>query len=171
MKRLLAIMIAMLILVPVVALADQIGDDMELLKDDEVKTVTVDGRRLENRAKLGLAIGRPWGLVFGYHFTKTFEGNLLFGSNLNMDGLTVGGSGLFTLVNLKIGKEIFPLSAGPAVYLNFSNPFTMDALGVARLEYTFDVPINLYLEGGVGINLLDDLQFAWTAAVGVRYVF
>ena len=60
MKRLCAIVITMLILVPVFALADQIGDKMELFKDDGVKTVTVDGRWLENRAKLGLAIGKPW---------------------------------------------------------------------------------------------------------------
>jgi hypothetical protein len=171
MKRLIAVVIAMLILAPVFAFADQVGHDLEQLKDDEVKTVTVDGKWLENRAKLGLAIGRPWGLVFGYHFTKTFEGNFLLGSNFNIDGVTVGGSGLFTLVNLKIGKEIFPFSVGPAVYLNFHNDFNMDALGVARLEYTFDAPINLYLEGGAGINVFNDVEFAWTAAVGVRYVF
>ena len=171
MKRLAYIMIAMLILVPVMAFADQIGDELELLKDDEVKTVTVDGKWLENRAKLGLAIGKPWGLVFGYHFSKSFEGNLLLGSNFNIDGVTLGGSGLFTLVNLKIGESIFPFSVGPAVYFNFFNTFNMDALGVARIEHSFNAPINLYLEGGAGINIFDDITFAWTAAVGIRYVF
>jgi hypothetical protein len=171
MKRLIAILIAMLILVPVFAFADQIGDGLEQLNDDEVKTVTVDGRWLENRAKLGLAIGKPWGLVFGYHFTKTFEGNFLVGSDFDIDGVTVGGSGLFTLVNLNIGKEIFPFSVGPAVYKKFQNHFNKDALGVARIEYTIKAPINLYLEGGVGINMFNDIEFAWTAAVGVRYVF
>jgi len=164
-------MIAMLVLVPALVFADQVGDEMELLKDDEVKTVTVDGRWLENRAKLGLAIGKPWGLVFGYHFTKSFEGNFLLGSNFNIDGVTVGGSGLFTLVNLKLGEQIFPFSVGPAVYANFFSTFNMDALGVARLEYTFKAPVNLYLEGGAGINIFDDLNFGWTAAAGVRYVF
>jgi hypothetical protein len=171
MKRTLAIMVAMIILVPVFAFAGQAGEDVELFQDDEVRTVTVDGRWLENRAKLGLAIGKPWGLVFGYHFTKTFEGNFLLGSDFDIDGVTVGGSGLFTLVNIKIGKEMFPFSVGPAVYFNFQNNFNMDALGVARLEYTFKAPVNLYLEGGAGINMFDDTAFAWTAAVGVRYVF
>ena len=171
MKRTLAIMVAMIILVPVFAFAGQTGEDVEMLQDDEVRTVTVDGRWLENRAKLGLAIGKPWGLVFGYHFTRTFEGNLLVGSDFDIDGVIVGGSGLFTLVNLKIGKELFPFSVGPAVYANFQSNFNMDALGVARFEYTFKAPVNLYLEGGAGINIFDDIAFAWTAAIGVRYVF
>jgi hypothetical protein len=172
MKRLLVVLIAMLFVLPVVAFADELGDELDLLgKDEEAKTVKVDTKWLENRAKLGLAIGKPWGLTFGYHFSNSFEGNLLLGSNFNIDGVTVGGSGLFTLVNLDIADQIFPLSAGPAVYLNFFDPFTIDALGVARLEYTFNIPLNLYIEGGIGINILDDLEFGWTAAVGARYVF
>jgi hypothetical protein len=171
MKRLIAIMIAMLILIPALVLADQVSDEMVQLKDANVKTVQVDGKWLENRAKVGIAIGKPWGLVFGYHFTETFEGNILVGSNLNIDGLTVGGNGLFTLVNFKVGDTIMPFSVGPAVYLNFFDNLNMDALGVARLEYTFDAPVNIYLEGGVGINILQDVELAWTAAVGVRYVF
>lgn len=172
MKRLLAILIVVLLLLPVVAFSDELGDELELLgKDKEAKTVKVNTKWLEHRAKLGLAIGKPWGLTFGYHFSKTFEGNLLLGSNFDIDGVTVGGSGLFTLVNLDIADQIFPLSVGPAAYLNFFKTFTIDALGVARLEYTFNIPLNLYIEGGVGINILDDIEFAWTAAVGVRYVF
>lgn len=171
MKRLIAIVIAMLILVPALALADQVSDEMVQLKDDDVKTVKVDGKWLENRAKLGIAIGKPWGLVFGYHFTETFEGNLLVGSNFNIDGLTVGGNGLFTLVNFEVGTTVMPFSVGPAVYLNFFDNFNMDALGVARLEYTFNAPVNIYLEGGLGINMFEDVAFAWTAAGGVRYVF
>ena len=172
MKRLVLILIAVMFVFPVVTFADQIGNELELLKnDDEVKTVKVDGKWLENRAKLGLAIGKPWGIVFGYHFSKSFEANLLIGSNFNIDGLTVGGNGLFTLVNLAIGNEVFPFSVGPAAYLNFFDTFNMDALGVARLEYTFDEPVNLYLEGGIGINMFEDISFAWTAAAGVRYVF
>jgi hypothetical protein len=172
MKRLLVILIVVLFVLPTVAFADKLGDELELLKKDkEAKTVKVDTKWLENRAKLGLAIGQPWGLTFGYRFLKSFEGNVLVGSNFNMDGVTVGGSGLFTLVKFDISDQIFPFSVGPAAYFNFFDPLTIDVLGVARLEYTFDIPLNLYIEGGAGINILDDVEFAWTAAVGVRYVF
>jgi hypothetical protein len=172
MKRLLAILVIVLLALPAVTFADELGAELELLKKDkEAKTVKVDTKWLENRAKLGLAIGKPWGLTFGYRFMKSFEGNLLVGSNFNMDGVIVGGSGLFTLVNFDIAGEIFPFSVGPAAHFNFFDPFTIDALGVARLEYTFDIPLNLYLEGGAGISMLDDIEFAWTAAVAARYVF
>ena len=172
MKRLIAILVVVLLVLPAVALADELADELELLqKDKEAKTVKVDTKWLENRAKLGLAIGKPWGLTFGYRFMKSFEGNLLVGSNFNIDGVTVGGSGLFTLVNFDISGQIFPFSVGPAAYFNFFDPFTVDVLGVARIEYTFDIPLNLYLEGGAGINIPEDIEFAWTAAVGVRYVF
>jgi hypothetical protein len=172
MKKIVAILIVVLLALPVVAFADELGDELELLKKDkEAKTVKVGTKWLENRAKLGLAIGKPWGITFGYHFSKSFEGNLLVGSDFNMDGVVVGGSGLFTLVNFDISDQIFPFSIGPAAHLNFFNTFTIDALGVARIEYTFDIPLNLYIEGGLGINILDDIEFAWTAAVAARYVF
>ena len=172
MKKLVAILIVVLFTLPVVAFADELGDELELLKKDkEAKTVKVGTNWLENRAKLGLAIGKPWGVTFGYHFSKSFEGNLLVGSDFNIDGVVLGGSGLFTLVNFDIADQIFPFSVGPAGYFNFFDPLTIDVLGVARLEYTFNIPLNLYIEGGAGINILEGVEFAWTAAVGARYVF
>ena len=172
MKRFLAVLIVALLALPAFAFAEELGDDLELLKSDkEAKTVKVDTKWLENRAKLGVAIGKPWGLTFGYHFAKSFEGNFLVGSNFNVDGVTVGGSGLFTLINFDIANQVFPFSLGPAAYFNFFDTFNIDALGVARFEYTFKIPLNLYIEGGAGINILDEIEFAWTAAVGVRYVF
>jgi opacity protein-like surface antigen len=171
MKRLLLILIVVLLTVPMASFADDRADDPELLQDEGAKTVTIDTKWLDDRAKLGLAIGYPWGVTFGYHFTKTFELNILLGSRFDLDTFVLGGSGLFTLVNFKIGQQIFPFSIGPAVYFDFADPTSMDALGVARLEYTFKFPLNLYGEGGVGYTAFNRTGFQWTGAVGVRYVF
>jgi len=168
--RVLLLVIVAVIVFPVMALAEETGDQLELLKD-EPKTVKIDGSWLEERAKVGLAIGEPWGLVFGYHFTRTFEANILVGSRFSFDTFTVGGSGLFTLVKFQIGETVMPFSLGPAAYFDFGDGTSMDALGVARLDYTFGIPLNLYLEGGVGYTLFNRTGFAWTAAVGARYVF
>jgi len=169
-KRVLLLVIVAVIAFPVIALADQTGDQLELMKK-EPKTVKIDGTWLDARAKLGLALGEPWGVVFGYHFTKTFEANILLGSRFKFDTFTVGGSGLFTLINFQIGKQIFPFSVGPAAYFDFGDGVSVDALGVVRIEYLFDIPLNLYLEGGAGYTLFNRTGFAWTAAVGARYVF
>jgi hypothetical protein len=163
-----------LILLSIVVFAAPLAfaDELELLKKgDTVKTVKIDSSWLENRAKLGLALGTPWGVTFGYHFSEKFEGNFLIGSTFKVDGVTAGGSGLFTLVNLDISDEIFPLSAGPAAYFHFADPFGIDILGVVRIEYTFGIPLNLYLEGGGGVEVLDEVGFAYTIAAAARYVF
>jgi hypothetical protein len=141
-------------------------------KEKEPKTVKVDTDFLAGRAKVGAQFGQPLGAVFGYHFTKTIEGNMLVGTNIGFDYFVLGGNALFTVINFEAGKSVLPFSIGPAVYANFDEPFNMDILGVARLEYKFkDSPFNIYGEGGVGINTFDDLELGWTAAVGVRYVF
>jgi hypothetical protein len=167
MKRFLILLVILVFAAPFA-----FAEELELLKkDDKVKTVKIDSSWLENRAKLGLALGTPWGATFGYHFSEKFEGNFLIGSTFKVDGVTLGGSGLFTLVNLDISGEIFPLSAGPAAYVHFADPLGVDLLGVVRLEYTFDIPLNLYLEGGGGVEILDEVGFAYTIAVAARYVF
>ena len=170
MKRLVILITAVVIACPVFALAEELEGGLALLKD-EPKTVKIDTQWLDERAKLGLAIGEPWGLVFGYHFTKMIEANFLIGSRFSFDTFTVGGSALFTLFNFQISKQIFPFSLGPTVYFDFADPTSMDALGVARLEYTFNIPLNLYFEGGAGYTLFNRTGFAWTVAGGARYVF
>jgi hypothetical protein len=141
-------------------------------KEKGPKTVKVEPPVLANRAKVGAQIGQPIGAVFGYHFTKTIEGNILLGSNIGFDYFVLGGNVLFTVINFDVGETVLPFSIGPAVNANFADPFNMDILGVARLEYTFkDTPVNIYGEGGLGINVFDETQLGWTAAVGVRYVF
>ena len=62
MKRVLILLIAVVLACPVFALAEDLGNELELLKD-EPKTVNINTKWLDERAKLGLAIGEPWGLV------------------------------------------------------------------------------------------------------------
>jgi hypothetical protein len=141
-------------------------------KEKEPKTVKVDTDILANRAKVGVQLGQPHGIVFGYHFNKTIEGNILAGTNAGFDYFVLGGNALFTVINFDVGKTVLPFSIGPAVFANFDDPFNMDILGVARLEYNFkDAPVNLYIEGGLGVNAFDNLDLGWTAAAGVRYAF
>ena len=141
-------------------------------KEKGPKTVKIDDNFLVNRAKVGVQLGKPLGAVIGYHFTNTIEGNLLLGSDFGFDYFVLGANALFTVINFHVGKTELPFSVGPAVFANFADPFNMDILGVARLEYTFkDTPINLYAEGGLGVNAFNEAELGWTASAGVRYVF
>ena len=149
-----------------------IAGSLAYAKEKEPKTIKVDKNLLANRAMVGVQIGQPLGAVFGYHFTKTIEGNLLLGTNFGFDYFVLGGNALFTVINFDVGKTVLPFSVGPAVFANFAAPFNMDILGVARLEYTFkDTPVNIYAEGGLGVNAFDAVAIGWTASAGVRYVF
>ena len=141
-------------------------------KEKEPKTVKIDDELLVNRAKVGVQLGKPLGAVIGYHFTNTIEGNLLLGSDFEFDYFVLGANALFTVINFDVGETVLPFSVGPAVFANFADSFNMDILGVARLEYTFkDTPINLYAEGGLGVNAFNEAELGWTASAGVRYVF
>ena len=137
------------------------------MKDKESSLITGE---MEGRAKLGITLGYPMGVVFGYDFAESTEVNALVGTRFN--DLILGLNMLFTLVDIKIDGESFPLSLGPAVYLELSTTFDMAVLAILRWEYTFkNIPLNLYVEGGPGLAFIQDMQFRWTSAVAVRYVF
>ena len=149
-----------------------IAGSLAYAKEKEPKTVKIDDSLLVNRAKVGVQLGKPLGAVIGYHFTNTIEGNLLLGSDFGFDYFVLGANALFTVINFHVGKTVLPFSVGPAVFANFADSFNMDILGVARLEYTFkDTPVNVYAEGGLGVNAFDAVALGWTASAGVRYVF
>jgi len=150
-------------------------------KDTEIKTIKLDTREVEGKLKAGVALGYPWGITAGYRFSNLFELNGTIGSDYN--DFTMGVNGLFTLVNLQISHEKFPLSVGPALYSHFGyndgidkngkdDEYTrIDLLGVARIEYSFDeIPLNLFIEAGLGLQLVRFTDPAGSFAIGVRYI-
>jgi hypothetical protein len=151
-------------------------------EDGEIKTIKLDTKKVEGKLKAGVALGYPWGLTAGYRFTNIFELNGTIGSDYN--DFTVGVNGLFTVVNLDISNEKFPVSVGPALYSHFDHhdgndengrddEYTrIDLLGVARVEYNFDeIPLNLFVEAGIGLEVVKFADIAGSFAIGVRYIF
>lgn len=141
-----------------------------LSEDREIKTIKLGTKRGNEKLKAGLSLGYPVGFTAGYSFSNYFELNGLIGSDY--DDLTLGVSGLFTVVNIDIAGEKFPLSIGPAFYNYFGEKYKLDALVFARLEYSFEkIPLNLFVEAGAGIRLRKFADKAGSCALGVRYIF
>ena len=151
-------------------------------EEGEIKTIKLDTRELEGKLKAGVALGYPWGLTAGYRFSNIFELNGTIGSDYN--DFTMGVNGLFTVVKLDISHEKFPVSVGPALYSHFGyhdssdknekdDEYTrIDLLGVARIEYSFDeIPLNLFVEAGLGLEVVRFADIAGSFAIGVRYIF
>jgi len=155
--------------------------EKSLTEDRNIKTVTLDPKELEGKLKAGVVLGYPWGITTGYRFSNFFELNGTIGNDYY--DFTTGVSGLFTILDLKISHEIFPLSIGPAIYTHFGHDdndkhdghdeYTkVDLLGVARFEYSFkQIPLNLFIEAGFGIQLVKFADTAGSFAVGIRYIF
>ena len=128
-------------------------------------------RTLEGKGKIGLSLGYPTGITFGYQMTNLIEFNVVLGL-YSFDELALGGSALFTLADIVLKDNVFPLSFGPAVYLRTGDKLRTDVLGVLRLEHTFaDEPLNVFIEAGAGLEVTPDTGFAGSGAIGIRYVF
>ncbi len=163
MKKIALILILASTLLPLYAVE-------QLVEDRDVKEIEFSTAPLEGRAKAGVAVGYPTGLVFGYRLANWVEVNALAGTYF--DGFTLGGNMLFTLADISIKGSSFPLSVGPQVNAEFGNDFGMSVLGMVRWEHTLEeIPLNLYLEGGAGVSLIDSFGLAWAASLGIRYVF
>jgi hypothetical protein len=79
---------------------------------------------------------------------------------------------MFTLADIMIKDQPFPLSLGPQLNVNMGNEFNMSVLGLLRWEYTFEeIPLNLYIEAGPGISFLKGVDLDWSTSLGIRYVF
>ena len=83
--------------------------------------------------KAGLAIGYPFGLTFGYRLANYLEANAFAGTHFHSD-FAMGANLLFTIVNINMGDEVFPLSMGPALYCDFDDEFNMAAGATVRWE-------------------------------------
>ncbi len=162
--------------------ASIICTDILYAEDDGIKTIKIDTKKVEGKLKAGVALGYPWGITAGYRLSDIFELNGTVGSDYN--DFTMGVNGLFSIVNLDISNEKFPISVGPALYSHFGHhdgndkngrddEYTrIDLLGVVRIEYSFDeVPLNLFVEAGVGLEVVKFAEIAGSFAIGVRYIF
>ena len=153
------------------------AQNVELLDEPDLKNRDVDVVNLseagKDKLKLGLSLGYPMtGLTAGWQAGKSLEFDVLVGS-LNYNSFGLGGSVMLSLVDVQIGGELFPLTAGPFLYagLGGSN-VTLSVGGMARMEYTFDFDLNLYLESGLAVNLGDN-NHPWgiPVSLGIRYIF
>lgn len=157
---------------------------ISLYAADDVKTIDLDTSRLEGKVKAGVSLGYPIGLTAGYRFTDIFELNGTLG--WDYDSAMLGMNGLFTVAKLKVEGELFPVSLGPALYWDVhdgshDDPHDkyyhhdhshLDLLCILRFEYDFEeIPLNLFVEGGAGIRLLEDIGPAGSFAIGVRFIF
>lgn len=139
-------------------------------EDKEIKTLRAPS---DGKAKLGLLLGYPSGITFGYQFSNWFEANATVGSNFS-NSVMISANGLFTIVNIPIGDAgVMPLSLGPQLNFLIGNNFYLDIVADLRLAYTFPkIPLNLFAEVGFGVRLFDSNEW-WSVngGVGVRYVF
>jgi len=159
-------MILVMLAVPVFA------EGSNVTKDKDIKTLSAPP---DGRAKIGLLMGMPSGVTFGYRFSNWFEANLTAGYNFMFTkSALISTNALFTLVNIPIGDAgVMPLSLGPQVNFILGNDFKMELVGDLRLEYSFqNIPLNLFGEFGFGFRFFDANNWiAWNGGVGVRYIF
>jgi len=145
----------------------------------DAETIDIDTGGLKGKVKAGLSLGYPTGVTAGYRFSDGFEMNGTLGTFF--DGVTIGGNGLFTIAKFRLEGEVFPFSLGPAVYIHSHDHSDhhhhhhhthMDALCTARIEYDIkNAPVNLFVEAGLGLRVIEFADHAGSLAVGVRYIF
>lgn len=165
MKQIPALMLLLLLCGGISAFAGESGSDKK-----DIPEIRLDTEELAGKAKAGLALGYPFGLTFAYRPAERLEINALAGTHY--DGLTLGGSLLFTLAVVNIQGELFPLSLGPALYARIGKEFGLTGGAALRWEYSFtEIPLNLYVEAVPGVNFIDETSFYMGAAAGVRYIF
>ena len=128
------------------------------------------------RTKAGTILGRGFFATAGFPMGKKTELNVYAGTGWNFNEVTLGVNYLFRLVDINIEGEIFPLSLGPQADVSFGNGgVDLGIFADLRWEYTFNFPLNLFIEIGPGINIRMDndasMRFGWRGGLGVRYVF
>ncbi len=157
-----------------------------IFAEKRVESTKPDGSDAVGSIKAGVVLGYPSGLTIGFRTSDVFEINAHVSSHYS--DLSLGANVLFTLVDINISEEIFPLSIGPAVNINipflanvyyngaYVSNLNFDFLGMVRWEYSFkNIPLNLFIEGGLGLNVAFrssvPLSFTGSSAFGIRYIF
>ena len=130
------------------------------------------------RTKAGTILGRGFFATAGFPMGKTTELNVYAGTGWNFNEVTLGANYLFRLVDIDIEGETFPLSLGPQADISFGyyNGVVLGVFADLRWEYTFDFPLNLFIEIGPGIDIAmynggTTMDFGWRGGLGARYVF
>lgn len=130
--------------------------------------------------KAGISLGYPTGVTLGYRINPPLEMNFTLGTDY--DSFVFGMNGLFSITKLNLSGETFPFSLGPAFYFDthdhhddYEHDHThthLDILCIARFEYDFrNIPLNLFIEAGLGIRMVEHLGAAGSFAIGARFVF
>ena len=109
-----------ILLLTVMAGVSLTAQNVKLLDESDLKNRDVDVVNLseagKDKLKLGLSLGNPMaGLTAGWQAGKSLEFDLLVGS-LYYNSFGLGGSAMISLIDVEIGGEIFPLTAGPFIY-------------------------------------------------------
>lgn len=140
-------------------------------KSDKKVSLDKIDKNLEGKAKLGLSLGYLTGLTFGYQMTEELEINTVLGFS-DFDTFSLSINTLIAFFDIEGGETVFPVTAGPALYIHAGNNVKIDILGIIRIEHDFnDIPLNLFLEGGAGLRLTPDIKFTGSGALGIRYIF
>lgn len=124
---------------------------------------------------LGLGLGDPSAVDAKFWFTE--NGGLNIGLGLeNLDDLfVVYGEYEFGIVDFEAGRAhgVFYVGVGGAVaFLDGVDDLGLAAIVPIGLDFRFRRPVDVYLEGRPGIEVIEDAaDFAIGAQAGVRYVF
>ena len=131
------------------------------------------------RSKLGTILGKGVFVTYGIPTGEATELNMFVGTDWSINYIDLGANLLFKLVDVNIEGETFPLSLGPQadvrIPFNNSSNIGLGILADLRWEYTFNFPLNLFIEIGLGIDMdfgnTVNMDFGWDGGLGVRYVF
>jgi hypothetical protein len=178
MKRFLIIFTILFVSFSFITAQDNdVKSDVGKIKDRDVETVDL-GEAGKDKLKLGLSLGYPLsGITAGWQLGKSLELDGVVGSGWNYNYIGLGLSTMFSLVDLKISEEIFPITIGPFGYAGVGTEFLGFSAGaMVRFEYTFDFRLNLYLESGFSVNFMDmaenqDIPIGFPTSLGIRYIF
>lgn len=121
--------------------------------------------------KVGVQLGYPTAFNVSYRFDKDSEVNAYVGYRYG-SYIDLGANYLIRLASLMFEDDPLPLSLGPQVIFGVGqNYFQLDALANLRLEASFrTIPLNLFIEAGLGMQILPSLDLTGSGALGVRLI-
>lgn len=123
--------------------------------------------------KIGVVGGYPIaGATVGWRPSRDFETNVNLGLDYGSGNyFGISANALFTLTAIKIESATLPLTFGPEVYMSIGeNHFDLGALALLRLEWTPLSFLNFFIEGGAGLEIIDNFSFQGSGKVGIRFV-